>query len=473
MNSTLETRKNFAQPRALYLLFFAQMWECFSFYGMRALLVLFMIEQLHFADAQAFGIYSVYCALIEIGGIFGGRLADRLFGLRLSIFVGGWLIAAGHVTLLLSESNPLFFLGLGLIACGTSLFSTNISTLLGQFYGEEDPRREKGYTLFYMGINLGGLLATLICGWAAELYGWHIGFGLAAFGMFVGNITLMLLRNTLEDKGLKPQNSSNSILLLGCVAVAASIPLYLAMLMDSAFFLPVMPALCFAAVAYALITIYRSGLVTVADIAIKTICLVALALFFAAEEQIGSALILFSERFSDGSIAHIEVPTSVLLSINPFVIICLGSSVAYLCQKGRWQGMIRLSLGCCLGGCAFVLFSCVALFNPPGQLIPMAYILIGVVMISLGELFVAPTIYAFFSGTTPPSLQGITMGLIPLGYALASVLNGLISQAMASEGDPIQNYGYGFSFIGCVLLVASLGLIAIKMIKKEEKYGIS
>ena len=182
---------NATQPKALMLIASVQMWECFSFYGMRVLLVLYMIHQLGWSDAQAFGIFALYTGLVEFGGIIGGMVAEKFLGLKRAISLGGWLIMSGHLTLALGESF-LFFRALALIIVGSSFFSTNLSALLGLFYGENDARRESGFTLDHAAINLGSLLASLLCGYVGELLGWNYGFGLAAIGMLSGNLTFLL-----------------------------------------------------------------------------------------------------------------------------------------------------------------------------------------------------------------------------------------------------------------------------------------
>lgn len=179
----------FGHPTGLFTLFFAEMWERFSFYGMRALLVFYMIKGfLGFGDSRAYAIYGSYTALVYASPFLGGILADRLLGQRRAVIVGGLLMAAGHLLMTVEQSTA-FFTALALLICGNGFFKPNISAMVGQLYAPGSTRRDAGFTLFYMGINLGAAMAPIICGYVGEVYGWHYGFGLATIGMLIGVAT--------------------------------------------------------------------------------------------------------------------------------------------------------------------------------------------------------------------------------------------------------------------------------------------
>jgi len=176
----------FGHPTGLFTLFFAEMWERFSYYGMRALLVLYMIKGfLGYGDAQAYAVYGTYMGLVYATPFIGGILADRLLGRRRAVIIGGLLMAAGHL-LMGFQNETAFFTALALLICGNGFFKPNISTMVGTLYPDASTRRDGGFTIFYMGINLGAAMSPLICGYVGETYGWHYGFGLATFGMLVG-----------------------------------------------------------------------------------------------------------------------------------------------------------------------------------------------------------------------------------------------------------------------------------------------
>ncbi|MCC5946277.1 MAG: peptide MFS transporter [Bernardetiaceae bacterium] len=196
-------------PKALFLLFFTEMWERFSYYGMRALLVLYMISEtvnggLGWSSGEAGQLYGWYTGLVYVTPILGGWLADRYLGYRSAVFIGGVLMALGHGVLAF-EPLPFFFTGLGLLIIGNGFFKPNISSMVGQLYAPNSPKKDSGYTIFYMGINLGALLGSLVCGALGEFVGWHWGFGAAGVGMVLGLIQFYVGRKLLGDIGLKPK----------------------------------------------------------------------------------------------------------------------------------------------------------------------------------------------------------------------------------------------------------------------------
>ena len=176
----------FGHPAGLFTLFFAEMWERFSYYGMRALLLFYMLKGfLGYGDSDAYAVYGAYTALVYLTPFFGGMLADRLLGARRAVVLGGLLMAAGHLMMTI-EQDVAFFTALALLICGNGFFKPNISTMVGSLYPAGSPKRDSGFTLFYMGINLGAAMSPLLCGYIGETYGWHIGFGLATIGMLTG-----------------------------------------------------------------------------------------------------------------------------------------------------------------------------------------------------------------------------------------------------------------------------------------------
>lgn len=183
---TASQRKFLGHPTGLFVLFFAEMWERFSYYGMRALLVFYMLKGfLQYNDARAYGVYGAYTALVYMTPFFGGLIADRLLGARIAVIIGGLLMAAGHLVMTM-QSPLMFYMALALIIAGNGFFKPNISAIVGELYPAESIKRDGGFTIFYMGVNLGASLSPLICGYVGETYGWHFGFGLATIGMMIG-----------------------------------------------------------------------------------------------------------------------------------------------------------------------------------------------------------------------------------------------------------------------------------------------
>ncbi len=179
--------KHASQPRAIYYVVALQIWEYFSFYGMRALLILYLTNQLKYSDNHAYELFSAYCSLVYVTPILGGFLADKVLGNRMAVMLGALLMAIGHVVLGASEIHPSFlYLSLSIIVCGYGLFKSNVSCLLGELYEPTDPRRDGGFSLMYAAGNVGSIIAPIACGFAQEEYSWAMGFGLAAVGMIAG-----------------------------------------------------------------------------------------------------------------------------------------------------------------------------------------------------------------------------------------------------------------------------------------------
>jgi len=382
------------QPKSLYLLNFVSMWECFSYYGMRSLLVLYMVHAFGYSDEKAFMLYALYTTLIEFGGIFGGYVADTYLGQRLAIFIGGSIIAFGHTIMAMGSSESFCFIGLGTIVLGTSLFRPNCTALVGQCYDVDDPRRDAGYTIFYTGINIGGFLAALSCGYVGEKYGWDYGFGLAAIGMVAGLVTLTLGRSLLVAK-----------------KAAAS---------------------------------------ATGGIAYKPLlaCIALLALFYGCEEQLGSTMVLFGERHVDRGI----IPAASLVMLNPLTILLGGPFIKRVLLAPR----IKLFIGFLLLASAFCLLGVAT-----QQVVPLVYVVAAIVLISLGELFVGPTILVAASRIAPTGKSGVVMGAVSLGFSAANIFSGLLSQMMTVQipEESVAIYTRGFLTIGVGALLFSLLLL--------------
>lgn len=221
MNQTQAPSKElFGHPAGLFYLFFAELWERFSFYGMRALLTLYMVNEIFEAlvnrDTAAAAVYASYGSLVYASTVIGGRISDTILGMRQSIFLGGILMAIGHFVLAI-ENNVAFFLALAFIVVGNGFFKPNISTFVGSLYKDGDLRKDSGFTIFYMGINIGGFAAPLLCGWLGRTYGWHYGFGLAGIGMLIGLLFFWsgIRKNVFGDKGLPPSVEVNERKVMG------------------------------------------------------------------------------------------------------------------------------------------------------------------------------------------------------------------------------------------------------------------
>src|SRR6185436_828503 len=294
-------------PRGLTTLFFTEMWERFSYYGMRALLILFMTASvaqggLGWDAKRAATVYGLYTAGVYFTAIPGGWIADRLLGLRRAVLVGGILIALGHYSLALNIPS-FFFAGLVLIVLGTGLLKPNISSMVGQLYGPDDARRDAGFSIFYMGINLGAFGAPIICGYLGQWVAWHWGFGAAGVGMTAGLIQYVLGQKRLGSAGLmreKPQNAGALWAKLGIVILAVAGVMYL--LWDYKDFVILGGAAAFFA------WLYSQGQTAIERkrIAALIVLFVFATLFWGAFEQAGSSLNLFADRLTRNEVFGFE-----------------------------------------------------------------------------------------------------------------------------------------------------------------------
>ncbi len=440
-------------PRGIYTLFFTEMWERFSYYGMRALLVLFMVSEIQrggmgLTDEMAAAIYGIYTALVYMAALPGGWVGDRLLGARSAVWWGGVIIACGHLVLGVQQVQT-FFIGLILVALGSGLLKSNMSALVGQLYPEGGARRDAGFTLFYMGINLGAFLGQMLCGWLGEEVGWRWGFSAAAIGMFIGLVQFKATGRHVAHIGGRVLHTGQNVrrewlllwlalavvttLIALCVAGVISIdPLQLAR--GTAWFIGVIALL------YFLWAFWFAGLTTVEKkrLVVIVVLFLASALFWAGFEQVGSSFSLFSERFTVRQLGSWEMPASWVQSFNPIFVILLAPLVAAL-----WSWLARKDCELSLTtkvSCSLILLAlgfAVAAWAAQralstGPVWPTW--LISVVLIhTLGELFLSPVGLSAVSKLSPPRLTGQMMGIWFLGSALGDILAGLLAGKVTGD----------------------------------------
>lgn len=433
-----------AQSKTLALLSFVQMWKFFSHFGVRILLVLYMVEHLRYSDVKAFEVNAVFCGLIELGGIFGGIIADRYLGLKKTMLIGGGLLGVGYIGLILENA---LFVSMGMIVVGGSLFSGNIMALLGLAYAENDPKRTRGFTIFYMMQNLGALIATGVCGLVATYYGFRLGFALASSGMIVGYLVLLfyqdLLRNLeeLPKRKSKPMQAiglSFLIFLVGIICVSSEKVVLL--------FLPWITGSLLLFFARQVLKDLR----ILPEQAIKFfIYLGALVLFFAVEDQICSSLLLFVERQTDRVAFGWTIPSSSIACLNPIVILLFGAVVAKKHQPLITPFMLTAAVFALLAGFCLINLD-VSIFGVMGI----------VAVISVAELMVGPMVMSYASEMSAKGRSGMIMGMVPIAFSLAFQLSGEFSKMVAVEDSlfSLETYGFGFGMIAILLVFGGIFL---------------
>lgn len=410
----------FGHPKGLLYLFFAELWERFSFYGMKALLVLYMTKHLLYSDDKSFGVMAAYMSLVYVTPMIGGIIADKYIGYRKSIILGGVLMAAGHF--FLTIETPVFFYGsLALIIVGNGFFKPNISTMVGTLYKEGDRRRDSGFTIFYLGINLGGAIAPLMCAWLAELYGWHYGFLLAGIGMLVGLIVFK--RGTqlaiFEDKGLVPDiknyekkiyglNKGDRIWFLAWL----SVPVFALIVRFNEF------EHYLVWIATLFLIGYITYILTKVSIKERKRLLVAVyftslyALFSAVFEQAGSSLTLFADR----NVNLIGINAAQTNSINSTWIVVLAIPFAILWtflskKKANPNSAIKFGLGMLFLGIGFLIFGMSAQEIDEYARTPMFYLIFGYLVLTVGELFLSPIGLSKITELSPVKYATFIMGV--------------------------------------------------------------
>lgn len=466
-----------SHPRQLYLLFFTEMWERFSFYGMRALLVLYMVGQLKYGDAKANLIYGTYTALVYLMPFFGGLAADKVLGYKKAIILGGTLMAIGHLILAVPQEWS-FFAGMAFLISGNGFFKPNISTIVGRLYRPDDPRRDSAYSIFYMGVNVGAFFGSLLCGYIGEEINWHYGFGLAGIMMIVGLVIFLLNKHTLGEIGDTPVNKEGERIaitkqLLILIASLAIIPLFIYLfnhytIMDNIMFpICILALVGMIALAFLQDVINRNKMLT-------AIILVAFStLFWAFYEQGGGSLNLFTDR----NVNTFGLPAaSINNSINPFYIIFLSFPFAWLwvslAKRGKEpstpmkfsSAFFQLALG-------FFLFVIGAKLCSADGRVSFFWYAAGYLFLTTGELCISPIGLSMITKLSPPQFTGMMMGFWFLASALGQHLAGWIGTLMAipSEGgattiSPLESlsiYSGVFMKITYVSIVGGIVLLLL------------
>lgn len=459
MNETVSTanakdKSFFGHPKGLQTLFMTEMWERMSYYGMRGLLVLFMTAAiaeggLAIGTATAVAIYGLYSAAVYFMGLPGGWIADRLIGSQKAIWYGGIVIMCGHIVLAI-PNHKTFFLGLILVILGTGLLKPNISAVVGQLYSSEDERRDSGYAIYYMGINIGSLIGYTVCGLLAEKVGWHWGFGAAAVGMAFGLVHFRATSGDLRGAGAAPaaplsapaQKTSWMIIwgVLAAIAVGAWLVMSGNLTVDPVA-LAKQTAVVFSILFFAYyFWIYFTG--NLNDVekrgmwALLLVC-IASTCFWSGFEQAGSSLNLFGRDMTDRTIFGWEMPTTWLQNVNPFFIILLTPFFAAFWIKlgQKWVTPaygIKCAIGLIIMGLGFIVMIFAAQAAAGGK-VAIFWLVLTYFLHTVGELWLSPIALSAISKLAPQRFLGQLMGLFIFTYSMGSIIASLFAGNYDSE----------------------------------------
>ena len=449
-------RSFFGHPRGLATLFMTELWERFSYYGMRALLVLFMTASaaaggLGFDVAKAGAIYGLYTAMVYGLSLPGGWIADRFLGQRRAVFYGGALIAAGNLCLA-TPSITTFYLGLAVVAIGTGLLKPNVSVMVGQLYEPGDSRRDAGFSIFYMGINLGAFLSPLACGYLGQRINWHLGFGLAAVGMVLGLVQYVAGGRHLGQAGLHAVPFADAAeaakqtrrlrLGLGSVVVLVATLLVLdlsgAVDITAGALSDALGVLLLLLVVLFFLWLFSSKTWTPAErkrLAVVGVLFVASSLFWCMFEQAGSTLNLFGERSTDKNILGFEIPASWLQSLNALFIIALAPVFAWIWVKlgtREPSSPTKFVLGLLAGGLGFAVLAAAAARASGGAQVSPMWLVVVYILHTVGELCLSPVGLSAMTKLAPARIGGLLMGVWFLSLSVGNYLGGRIASLYES-----------------------------------------
>ena len=435
-----------SHPRGLFVLFYAEMWERFSYYGMRALLVLYLTKHWLFEDGKANLVYGAYGALVYITPVLGGVIADRWLGQRKAVFFGGILLAIGHGLMAVEggggQSDPIinvFWAALAFIIVGSGFLKANISVIVGQLYAMKDTRRDAAYTIFYMGVNVGAALGTILVGYMGETVGWAYGFGMAGIGMIIGLIIFVIGRPALRGRGEAPQplTQRREFTLYGVGLAAVAVIWALVQYQDVIQNLLIVSGL--AMLGYTLYEAFKLPKEARERIFAMLFLIALNPLFWGLFEQAGGSLNLYTDRYVDRA----GVPTSLFQSINPIYIVLLAPPFAALWQWLGRKGLepsapAKFGLALTQVGIGFLLFVWGANTVGPAVMTPVIFVFLIYLLHTTGELCLSPVGLSAMARLAPLHLASFVMGAWFYMTAVGNFVAGKIGEATGGESGEMS-----------------------------------
>lgn len=470
-------------PVGLYTLFFTEMWERLSYYGMRALLVLFMVDSVRggmgLTDKTAASIYGLYTSAVYLAALPGGWFADRFLGAQRAVWYGGIIIAAGHFVLAIPKTET-FFIGLILVVIGTGMLKPNVSAMVGELYPEGGARRDAGFSVFYMGINLGAFIGPFICGTLGEKLNWHYGFGAAGVGMVLGLIQYRWLKPNLGKAGLRPGNAGQTSNAQKIVAVSSVVALVLIVALGVARvirFNPIAMAQGTTAVLVGIAVVFFGGVFLFGRLdkvekqrvaVIVILCAVAI-LFFAGLEQAGSSFNLFADRYTQRKFGY-EIPTTWFQALSPIFVILLAPVMGALWVNLGRRNLnpstpLKFGYGLILIGLGFLILAGASVFVARGQKVLPIWLVMTYLFHTFGELCVSPVGLSSMTKLAPKRFVGQMMG----AWFLATSLGSLIAGRIAGEFDPNAVGQMPARFLQMVILPVAVAVVVIALARPIRK----
>jgi POT family proton-dependent oligopeptide transporter len=488
---TLENIQNFKgkYPKQLWYLFLTEMWERFCFYGMRGVLAIFMVSQLSLTDKESNLKYGAIQAFVYAFTFIGGIFADKILGFKKSLFFGGVVMIAGNLIIAFSPQD-LFYFGITLSIIGTGFFKPNISSMVGELYKEDDPRRDAGFGLFYSGINIGALLGGAICVYLGKYHSWSLAFLAAAIVMIIGLITFAFTKKTLGPIGDSPllhltdakRKSREMMVYAGSLL---SIPLILVMVKNTAYTDMFMYTIGPVAIIYFLFELMKLKTSVDKSKLIAAFLFIAFSiLFWAFFEQSGGSLSLFAANNLSDKLLFFNIDPNIVNNTSNSLFVILFSPLLGL----LWIGMnkrklepntvIKFGLGFLFLSAAFYVFYYTRFFADSNGVTSLNVFALAYLVITLGELCLSPIGLSIITKLSPKHLSGMMMGLWFLGSAYGQYVAGILGAGMstpnddASKVEKLMAYTDGYKQLAIYALVCGLILILISSLMKKLMHGV-
>lgn len=486
-----------SHPKGLMTLFFSEMWERFCYYGMRVLLTLYLVKSLMKEDADAALIYGAYTGLVYAAPILGGKLADKYLGYRNAVMLGAILMAIGEF-LILGGTEHFLMIGMGALIVGNGFFKANISTIVGKLYKDGDPRRDSGFTIFYIGINIGALLATTVVAYIGETYGFRYGFGLAGLGMLLGLVIFYTGRKNYSAAPGLGFTEEGKKQVFGFINKAHVVGLLSLLLIPVTYFLIIQNSWLdyillglFVLIAFVLIKsgidadvkeqsrVWRDRMIALVIFMIINIS------FWACFEQAGTSLTLFADRNVDRMIFGWEMPASMTQFFNPFFIIVFGSifSVMWvrLSKIGRNPSIpMKFALGIFQLALGFLVTKFGLEYVNESFQVPLLTLFFLYLLHTTGELFLSPIGLSMVTKLSPKNIAGTAMGAWFLSFAIANYVGGKIASLTGGHGgesglsaaEGLEKYTTVFSNIGYILIGIAILIALLSKPLKKLMHGV-
>ena len=491
MNTTTDF---LGHPKGLFVCFATEMWERFSYYGMRALLILYLTKHWEFTDATSYLIYGAYTSLVYIMPVFGGMLADQILGSKKAVTYGAILLVFGHLGMTVESNEQIFYLSLALIVSGVGFLKPNISTMVGALYEEGDPRRDSGFTIFYMGINIGAFTATLLCGYLGEQVGWAYGFGAAGIGMLFGLIIFLWGQKYLEGLAEPPSNKylqkMNGISYESWAYISGIFMVLVTWFLVQNSQLVGQLLGGFGAIfigAWLLYALFRCAPDERDRLIVVGILILFSLIFWALFEQAGSSLNILTDRGVNRVMFGWEVPASMFQSLNAGFIFTIAPLFAMLWITLAKRNMepstpIKFSIGIIFVGLGFLALV-YGMSSSQGLQTGIFWIILIYLLHTLGELCLSPVGLSSVTKLSPQRIVGFMMGMWFFASAAGNYVAGLIARATASESSEVSNDIFNlaqkqsfmdvYTDVGLIAIACGIFLALLTPILKKLMHGTS